>query len=278
MRTVLPACLAALILALPAQAFARDYGPDLGAFYRNCASGQSCQRLDYAGFEDFARQIGAALTPAFGPIHSQGSLGFEVSLTTGLSSVHKGQDYWTADTAGRPQVSDAPGDLFVTSQIRAKKGLPYGFQVSGIVTHLYDSRLWGIGIELGWAFVEGYKWAPDIGIVASIGTLLGHDDLMMIQVSPALVMSKRFGVAGLFHLVPYLGYNVLYINASTHLMSTFRNTTDPIMFAFDPQHIVRHRGLLGLEILASYVTVGAEMTIDFVDTRRTYAIKVGLAF
>lgn len=278
MRALLPACLAALTLALPAQAFARDYGPDLGAFYNLCTPGQTCRPLDHGGFEDFARQVGTALAPAIGPIHSHGSRGFEISLTTGLAAVDTGQDYWTADAAGRPGVADDPNDLFVTSEIQVRKGLPYGLRVGGSVTHLHGSRLWGIGVEFAWAFVDGYKWAPDFGIVVAVGTLLGHDDFMMIQVSPALVLSKRFGIAGLFHLAPYLGYNVLYINASTHLTSTWRGGTSPILFAFDPSHVVRHRGVVGLEALASFVTVGVEMTVDFVDTRQTYAIKVGAAF
>ncbi|HOI08934.1 MAG TPA: hypothetical protein PK313_00525 [Myxococcota bacterium] len=279
MKALLGACVAvtALLLA-PPTASARDYGPDLGAFYRTCTPGQACQRLDTAGFEDYARQIGSALAPAIGPIHSLGGHGFDVSLTTGLSTVHRDRDYWTPDGAGRPGVASGPGDLFVTSQIGVRKGLPYGLRLGGTVTHLYDSNLWGIGLELGWAFVDGYKWAPDIGIVASVGTLLGSDDFLMIQVSPALVLSKRFAVAGLFHLAPYLAYNVLYVNASTHLTATSRGGTDPVLFAFEPRHVVRHRGVLGLEMLASWVVVGAEMTVDFDDARRTYAIKVGAQF
>jgi len=278
MKGLLPACLAALVMMLPLRATARDYGPDLGAFYRTCTVGQTCQRLDTAGFTDYARQIGTALAPAIGPIDTTGSQGFEVALVTGLSTVHKGRDYWTADALGRPGVADAPGDLFVTSEIRVRKGLPYGFRLGGSATHLYESNLWGIGVEVAWAFVEGYKYAPDIGIVATVGTLLGADDFLMIEVSPALVLSKRIGVAGLFDLAPYLGYNVLYVNASTHLTSTYRGGTDPVTFAFDPVHVVRHRGVLGLDMLASFVTVGAEMTVDFVDARRSYAIKVGGRF
>lgn len=275
MRALLPAFVAMLTLSFWQPAIARDYGPNLGAFYQTCSG---CERYDTQGFKDYARQIGIALAPTVGPIHSLGGSGFELSLTTGMSPVSRGSDYWTADDTGRPGVASNPGDLFVTSQVRLRKGLPYGFRIGGSVTPLHDSRLWGVGLEVAWAFVEGYRKAPDIGIVASVGTLIGSDDFLMIQVSPALVISKRFGIAGLFHLAPYLAYNLLYVNASTHLTSTYRGGTEPLLFAFDPKHIVRHRGILGLDALASFVVVGFEMSIDFVDAHMTYAVKVGAEF
>jgi len=165
------------------------------------------------------------------------------------------------------------------NQVRVRKGLPYSFSLAGTVSHLYDSGLWGIGLEVGFAPVEGYRKAPDIAIVAGVGTLLGTGDFLMLEINVALILSKSFSVAGLFTLAPYAGYDMMYVNASSHLTSVFAaGASQPTLFAFDPTSIFRHRVVLGLTSVVSWVTLGVEMTIDGQSVARTYAFKTGVAF
>jgi hypothetical protein len=271
----------AIAVLVPAVAGAQSYTPDLGAFWRTCPAGQQCIAEDLDGFDDFAAQIGSALAPRMiGPADTLGSRRFEVALITGILGLDTTRTYWTSDPAdGRPGVARDPGSLLTTTHVRVRKGLPYSFQVGGQVSHLYQSDLWGISAEIGWALVEGFRSAPDILLTAGIGTLLGTRDMLMIQVSPAVIVSKRFGVAGLFSLAPSVGYNLLYLNSSTHLTSTWRpGAVEPIRFAIDPRHIVLHRVAIGLEALASWISIGAELVVEAPSARLSGAFKLGAVF
>ncbi|HOE81414.1 MAG TPA: hypothetical protein PK329_00395 [Myxococcota bacterium] len=265
--------IALLFVALPS--LAKDFGPDLGAFYRTCPG---CEAIDFAGYKDWVMQIGGALAPNVGPIASYGSNGYELSIITGLSEVSKKMDYWVPDDFGRPGIGKAPGNLFVTNQIRLRKGLPHGFRIGGSATPLYNSSLWGLSLEVSWAFINGYKHIPDMGFVMAIGTVLGESDLMMIQVHPSFVVSKRFSIAGLFQLTPYFAYNFVFIRAGTHAHAVYRGATSSVEFAFDPINVFRHRLVFGLDATASFVVLGFELGLDVQNTRLNYGLKLGFLF
>lgn len=259
---------------------ARSYNPDLGAFYRPSATPGQSGTADVSSFKDWAGELGVAMAPRFlGPATTLGSMGYEVSLEVGLATIHGGRDYW------KNAASD-PGNVLVTNQIRIRKGLPYSLQISGLVTHLFDSDMWGIGLEFGGAVVEGFRYVPDISLQTSIGTLLGAGDLAMLQVGLGLIVSKTFNVAGLFTVAPYAGYHLIYVNAGTYLTAGKVRPADPTatppaparveMFVIDGQNIFRHRAVLGFNVVATYVTAGAEFGLGPGQT--TYAFKIGTQF
>lgn len=286
-RQALARCVVAplllVALALPAaSAEARTFQPDVGAFIFTCPKGATtCTGQDDAGFADFAGQLASAVVSRFpGPIQTLGSHRLEVSYTIGMNELDRDRDYWRGDaTVGRKPVVSGDSKLLTVGQIQVRKGLPYSFQLGGTVTQVFGGSLWGVGLELGWTPLEGIRNAPDLGIKLEVGTVLGADDLMMIHTGAALIISKSFGVAGLFSLAPYGGYQFLYASASTHLTGGYRqDQTQPTLFAIDPQNIFLHRIVFGLEALASWVVVGAEMTIEIPTARRSYALKLGAQF
>ncbi len=281
MRAQIVSALGAVTVGLLGpHALARSYNPDLSAFYKPPATSGQAGTADVSAFKEWAAELGLATAPKFlGPASTLGSMGFEVSLEVGLTTIHSGRDYW------KKAASD-PGNLLVTNQVRIRKGLPYSLQISGLVTHLLDSDIWGIGLEVAWAAVEGFKYVPDIAFQTSVGTLLGSGDLAMLQVGFGAILSKTFNVAGLFTVAPYAGYHLLFFNAGTYLTAgrvlPANPTTNPPtpakveMFVIDGQNIFRHRAVLGFNLVATYFTAGTEFGLGPGQT--TYAFKVGTQF
>ncbi len=272
----LTAVLVAAFLLAPAAVQARGYDPKLGSFY-DAKSGQ----VDTASFRNYASELGIAVSPKMlGPAATLGSLGWEISLAVGMSDINGDASYWQG-------AADDPGNLLITNQIRVRKGLPYSLEVGGIITHLYQSGMWGIGLELGWTLHEGFQYFPDIGVIASVNTLLGSDDLAMLEVGAGFIISKSFSIAGLFTLEPYTGFDMVYVNASTHLTSMYpldatgKPIATPSQFAIGQQNLYNYRWVLGLNMVASYVTAGFEATTNLTGSGGkpwTYAFKLGVTF
>lgn len=275
--------LLAAALSLPATpAAARSFQPNLNAFLRTCPAGQAgCTPLDLAGFDDFASQLAATVVSRFpGPIDTVGASGFEVSYTVGLTELDRDEAVWKGDAAtARQAVVSDPGKLMVAGQLKVRKGLPASLQIGGIVTQVFRSGLWGLGLELGWTPLEGIDNAPDLGLQLQVGTVLGEEDLLLVNAAAALILGKTIGVAGLFSLAPYGGYQFLYTSASTHLTGSYLvDATQPSLYAVDPRNLFAHRLVFGLEALASWVLVGFEMTVELPSARRTYGFKLGAEF
>jgi len=265
MRRLLPRLLVAVLFtSFAAESSARSYDPRLGVFFD-----PDTRAVDVSGFKSWAGELGVAMAPKFlGPASTLGSMGFELSLEVGLTTIHGGRDYWKA-------ASD-PGDLLVTNQIRIRKGLPYSLQISGVMTHLFDSGMWGIGLEFGGAVVEGFRYVPDVSLSASVGTWLGSGDLAVLEAGFSTIVSKTFAIAGLFTVAPFAGYNLIYINAGSYLTAGTVKGAEVVPFVLDSQNIFRHRAVLGFNVVATYATAGVEFAVGPGQT--SYSFKLGTSF
>ena len=71
----------------------------------------------------------------------------------------------------------------------------------------------------------------------------------------------------------------MYVSASTHLTDAYGpDQTKPNLFAIDPRNMFLHRLVFGLEAVASWVVIGAEMTVQVPNANRTYALRLGAKF
>jgi len=268
------------LILLPLTASARSFQPDSRAFLQACPT-PPCDPVDLKGFDDVVSQLGSGVAGRFaGPAHTTGPWGLEVSYVVGMVELDRSRTVWQGDAAtGRPPVFRDPGPVMTTGQLQVRKGLPAGLQIGALLTQVFDSRLWGLGLELAWAFLEGLDRTPDLAIHLQAGTVLGADDLLMLDAGGALILSKSLPVAGLFRLAPFGGYQFLYTMASTHLTAApGPGETRLTYYSVDPRHLFAHRLVLGLQATASFVTAGFEMTLGIPTWRRTYALKLGFLF
>lgn len=253
---------ASVVGTAPATQAASDY--ELKNFGTKTANGID---KDAAGFENFVGDLALALHPKFaGPAMSTGSLGMEFGYILSITDIQEQADHWTKPV-------ESPEDLLLGSQFYARKGLPYGFELGGILSHLHGSNIWAVGIELKWAFVEGHKYAPDFALRTHVNTLLGNRDLVMITSGGEFIVSKAFGIGGLIQLTPFAGYQLTYVHARSHVLGLFDvGDLKPATFILPTRDFVRHRGFLGLKVLAGIVDVSFEAALGDV---MSYSFRFG---
>jgi hypothetical protein len=158
-----------------------------------------------------------------------------------------------------------------------RKGLPYSLEVGGVLGHLHGSSLWSFAFELKWAFIEGLRNAPDVGIRLHVNTVVGSRDLAMLTAGGDFLIGKNFGLGGMVQLKPYIGYAGTYIRASSHVIGVFRTGgLEPTTFVLPDQNIGAHRAIIGVRLLAAIVDLGFEAAVG--KGTQTYAFRAGLDF
>lgn len=227
---------------------------------------------DTNSFQLIATDLGLTLQPRFsGPASTVGSLGFDMGynhVSTNLTGASL--------TAWSKAVPVTLNSLDV-SQIHVRKGLPFSFELGCAVSHIHDSRLWGVAFEIKTAFVEGYKYVPDIGTRLHISTVIGSRDLAMLSLGGDALISKPFGLLGVLQFTPYAGYSLTYVYATSHVVGRFYGTeTAPVAATIADQHLVVHRVITGAALRFSAVEVAFEMVRN--DDSTTTGIRIGAIF
>ena len=226
---------------------------------------------DYEAFKELAGDLGQVLGPKmFGPAETTGALGFDLAIEFSVTNVDEGATQWQ-------KASDAPSSTLNTIQLQFRKGLPYSFEVGGMVTHLLGSDLWGVGMHIKYAFVEGYKLAPDVALRGGVSTVLGSRDLSMLIAGGDLTFSKSFGLGGVLSLAPFAGYSIMYVRASSFVLGIFPDENPrPTKFVIEGQDVVRHRGFVGFKLVAVKMALAFEIMIG--DGLQTFTTKLGADF
>ena len=167
-----------------------------------------------------------------------------------------------------------------TGQLRVRKGLPYGLQLGANLTHLYDSNMWAIGAEMNLSLIDGFTNIPDLAIRTSINTVLGNADLGMLIVGTDVVLSKSFGVAGIFALQPWAAYSFAFTHVSTHQIDVYptASSIQPDLMLLKQINNTSHRAAFGLRIVVTRISLGFEFLRSFTDDLNVMTGKLGVDF
>lgn len=233
MRRVFTGCVLALttLLALPAQAADNDFVLSrFGTFERN--QGQNCPNAcgsvvkDEEAFTNLARDVGQLFAPRFvNPAETLGEAGFAVNLITSLSFIPNEQDYWQQAVEDRD-----PSSSMFTAHLQVRKGLPFSFEVAADMSYLFASEMFALGGQVKWALNEGFYYFPDIAVRGTFNNLLGAEDLNLLTAGWDVSVSKAFDISGVMSLAPYLGYQQLYVVASSRLLNAYPQDPRPPQF------------------------------------------------
>lgn len=226
--------------------------------------------VDGKGFGAFSADLGLAIAPhGAGPAQTTGSRGFAIGYQLALTDIDAKASHWTRPVS-------TPQSVVAVSQLSVRKGLPYSFELGGILSHVHESSLWAVALELRWALVEGYEYAPDFGLRVHGGTLLGSRDISMVTAGLDGLVSKQFGLGGLVQLTPYLGYSLTFVHATSHVLGRFaEGALQPSTFLLPDQNLFEHRGLIGLRVVASIVDLAFEAAVGEL---QTYSLRAGFTF
>jgi len=271
--------------AFPTTASADKYDLRLARLFEKSGSYWTYKNVDY--FERIMGDMGAALAPRFlGPGATFGSLGFDLGVNYSITNIPENADHWVqvmtpTGLPGDAPVNNAEGaDSYLqTVQFSVRKGLPFSAEVGGSITKLMQSNLWGVGLELKYAALEGFTFAPEIAFRAAVSTFLGSRDYSILLASADANISKKIGIAGLFKLAPFLGYNFLYTYGSSNVIAVDTTGGKVEQQVFGNANVFRHYVVFGFQLVATVVNTGFEAGISPADSdQHSFSWRLGVEF
>ncbi|MBN1946195.1 MAG: hypothetical protein JW797_11000 [Bradymonadales bacterium] len=254
--------------------------------YQEVNGRQTCVSVtpNVEAFRALTRDLGLVMSPkGFSTAETIGEVGFEYAFEMLFNVIDSSQVGWQETVLDRD-----PSDLLLTSQFHLRKGLPFSFQLGAVLTHLFDSDMWGLGAELNWSLHEDYlNPVPDLGVRGFVNHTVGNTDLNLTTAGFDAMLGLPVGVGGMVNLTPYLGYNLTAVVSSSRLLDASPGDPYPPMeagastpaikpeFVFDNETNIYHRFLAGIrvrftvlnftsELLAStdVITVGLKLGLD----------------
>ena len=274
---ILLATLATLLICSGTNALAGDNDFKL----ERLCSNSGCSEQSLSDFKNLGTAYASILAPMhFQPASTLGQAGFEISLESKMSFSTEDASYWKATDKNQNQPASADGkyaapDLFATVQLHMRKGLPFSFEVEGIVNWLANSELFYVGGGLRWAFTEGWWFMPDISVRAHVGTIVGNSELTLINVNMDVALSYTWGLGGICSITPYAGYSLLtsWFNSHPFLVSIDGEPTETV---FGRQNTHLSRGFVGLELKGDYFVFDVEG--EFGKQVMSVGVKIGANF
>ena len=272
MRSAAAALLLAALIALPAPARAAKYDLKLSRLANS--DGSKLPGAD-RHFQRLMGDLASVLAPRFlGPATTTGALGFQIDLDYSFTDIQENAERWRAIMRGDDTGAHS---ILHALQVHVRKGLPFSTEIGGIFTKLIDSDLWGIGLEVKVAPLEGFRKLPEVAFRASVNTFLGARDYSLLTATGDMQISKEIGIAGLFKLSPYGGYAFQYAYANSNVVSVFSmdgSTTTPITFSTANEFL--HYGILGFQVVAVVFNAGFETALS--KNVQSYAFRIGVDF
>jgi hypothetical protein len=218
--------LAASLLTLSASADPYDFQIFKLGNPQNGAGSVGYNAAANGNFRVFARYLAAGLTSSnLAPPGSLGHSGMAISIENTLP-------FYNSDPNLMPIEGKYGGPFINIPTVHIRKGLPLSFEIGGKMGWYEKSRM-GVGtLELKWAINEGFTYLPDIAVRGSITKLINSRDFDVTVGGVDLGIGKQFAIGGMITLTPYVGWNLLFVGASTDNVDFNPNRT-PAM-ADDP--------------------------------------------
>jgi hypothetical protein len=245
------------------------------------ANGDGCMaERDDAAFETFVTNLGLIFAPSFlSPSESLGEAGFSVGFETRFSVASSDPSWRVLDDLA-PTGDEPP--LFSTLQLHVRKGLPFSFELDGLMSWLVDSELFYIGGGVKWTVSEGWWFLPDLAVRGHGGALTGAPDLNLANAGVDVSLSYSFGVGGVSNLTPYAGYSHMWTIASSRVIDSDPGRNEIPSGNYAPETVFEQiepqtdRGFVGLRFIVSYFSLTAEAA--FASQMQTYGLHIGADF
>jgi hypothetical protein len=212
---------------------------------------------DNSAFANMISELGFAMSSnAFHPARTTGFGDFILSLEMSYTKINSDASscadinasssncplgvqttqYWHQGTRGPTDpttkafstVNDNPDSVLQVYTIKARKGLPLGFEVTGALGYLADSTLWMLGADVRWSPFEGFRTGaggilPDLSVGSGVRTVLGTDKFTLTTVGLDAELSKPIPIASTVTLTPYVGYQRLWVFGDSTVIDSTPN-------------------------------------------------------
>jgi hypothetical protein len=206
----------------------------------------SC-RPDNAAYANMMAELGFAMAPtAFHPGRTTGIGGFALTFESSFTKINSGgttplpdgsqRAYWKEGTRGSTDpntkqfsiINNSPDSMLQIYSLKARKGLPFGFEAAGALGFMANTSLWVGGADIRWSILEGFRtgalgYLPDISVGGGVRTVTGSSKFYLTTVGIDAQISKPFALADTAVLTPYIGYQRLLIFADSTIVDTTPN-------------------------------------------------------
>lgn len=203
-------------------------------------TGTACVR-DQVAFTRLVNQWGFAFAPnAISSSRPNGPGNFELSLSGQFTRIDQGAEYWQLGTKGsgrsagtRGPVSDDLPPLVELYALNARKGVGFGLELQGAVGFLRKSHLLSYGMD---ARISCFDWLrspawpdaiPDLKLGGGVRTVTGAAELRLMTAAADVQLTRAFTVAGSSVVRTWLGYQYLWILATSREVDLTPGT-DPL--------------------------------------------------
>lgn len=277
---------AALAIAGSAQAAPNDIV--LNGLYKHDSNGPIRNNStdlvvgDQDAFKGLTTELGLMFAPRpLAPAETPGHAGFDLGLDYTLNFIHSKNAYW-ADTTERGLITRSMPPVLHTLGLRARKGLPFSFEIGAGGSYLFESHMYAVGADIKWALNEGFVWLPDLALDAGVNRLLGNDQIDLTMASFGAMLSKTFGLFGVMRLSPYLGYNYVMINAASAVIDPDPSSADDIggNFAFEQISLLGnayHRAVAGVRLGSFIFDLDIEGDFSFAEQQSVNQLAMKLS-
>ena len=275
-------------------------------------------RPDNIAYRNMISELGFAIAPtAFHPARTTGVGGFAITFETAFTKINADQvstatdgtqrQYWHDGSQGSVDPNtkqfsirnNSPDSLLQLYSLKARKGLPFGFELTGSLGYLANTSLWVTGADIRWAILEGFRtgalgYVPDISVGGGVRTLAGSEKFYLTTVGIDVQISKPIPLADSAVLTPYIGYQRLIILGDSTVVDSTPNVdpltqcgykgADPVTGAplcrnklsngadnngdfnnnitFQKVRVHRHRGIIGLNYRYEVLYLAGQFLTD----------------
>ena len=184
-------------------------------------------------------ELGMAIAPpAFHPARTTGLGGFALTFQASYTHINAnavdstGTQYWHQGTQGAVDpnthqfsiVNNNPDSILQVYTLNARKGLAYGFEITGSLGYVSNTSLWVGGADVHWSILEGFRtglfgYLPDIAVGGGVRTLGGSPKFFLTTVGIDGQISKPFTLSDSAVLTPYIGVQRVLIYADSTVVN-----------------------------------------------------------
>jgi hypothetical protein len=274
-------------------------------------------RPNNLAFHNMVAELGFAVAPsAFHPARTTGVGGFQVSFEASYTRISADRSvsnpdgsrtrYWHLGTRGgdASSANATPDSLLQIYAIKARKGLPFGFEIAGSFGTIANTAMWVGGGDLRWALLEGFRDGvlgvlPDIALGSGVRTVTGTSKFNLTTVGLDVRASKQIALADSAQLIPAIGVQRLFVFGDSNVVDAtpnvdaleqcgFEGTSStsgaPICrnklpngadantdfannFTFDKVRVHRNRAMVALNYRYEIMWLGSQFAFDLTDPR-----------
>jgi hypothetical protein len=197
-------------------------------------------------FRNLVAELGFAIAPsAMHPARTTGVGGFALTVEASYTKINPDAfstaadgtrtQYWHLGTQGAVDqqknfsiVNNAPDALMQLYSLRARKGLPFGFEITASLGALSNTTMWVTGADIRWSLLEGFRTGalgilPDASVGGGVRTLTGTSKLHLTTVGIDAQLSKPIPLADAAQLTPYVGYQRLIVFGNSNTVDATPN-------------------------------------------------------